>query len=165
MITIVVAVASDGAIGKNGDLLWHLSGDLKRFRKLTTGHAVVMGRKTWESLPKRPLPDRLNVVVTSDRGYEAPGASVVHSIDDALAAESTLGEGHHLFIIGGASIYRQAAPLADSIDLTLVDAVYPDADAHFDLPDMQCWRVAEESEKLTDEKSGLTYRHLTLVKR
>lgn len=163
MITIVVAAAKDGAIGRNGDLLWHLSGDLKRFRLLTTGHAVVMGRKTWESLPKRPLPDRLNVVVTSDSSCDAPGAAIAHSLDEALAVASAHSD--KVFIIGGASIYRQAAHQADAIDLTLVEATYPDADAHFELPDMSMWRVAEKSEKLTDPKSGLSYRHLTLVKK
>lgn len=165
MITIIVAIASDGAIGKNGNLLWHLSGDLKRFKKLTSGHAVVMGRKTWESLPKRPLPGRLNVVVTSAGDYVAPGATLAGSLKEAIdLAYTHEGSDGNIFIIGGASIYRQALPLADAIDLTVVEAEYPDADAHFPIPSPTEWIAVEESEVFTDEKSGLRYRHLTLTR-
>lgn len=161
MVTIIVAAALDGAIGKEGDLLWHLSGDLKRFRRMTTGHAVLMGRKTWESLPRRPLPERLNVVVTSDRNYRAPGAVTVHSPEEGFAA---CGD-HDVYVIGGDSIYRQTMDKADAVDLTLVEATFPDADAFFPMPDEKTWERTCESEPMTDPKSGLSYRHITLRRR
>ena len=165
MVTIIVAAARDGAIGKNGDLLWHLSGDLKRFRQLTTGQVVIMGRKTWESLPKRPLPDRLNIVITRDLSFEAPGALIAHSLKEALElGKNTEGIEKEIFIIGGESIYRQALPLTDAIDFTLIDSVYPDADARFELPDSDKWEITDEGTPLKDEKSGLTYRHQKLVR-
>lgn len=165
MITLIVAVAEDGAIGKDGDLLWHLSGDLKRFKALTTGHSVVMGRKTWESLPRRPLPQRNNIVITHNRGFEAPGAIVTHSIQEAIKKVKdmeTLDD--NFFIIGGSSIYNAFLPLADAIDLTIVKASYPDADAWFSLPNAEDWKVTERSEIQTDEKSGLQYQHLYLTR-
>lgn len=161
MITIIVAAAQDGAIGKGGDLLWHLSGDLKRFKALTTGNAVIMGRKTWESLPKRPLPNRLNVVVTSYSTYDAPGAVVANSIREAI---DSCGD-KEIFIIGGDSIYRQTLPLADAIDFTLVKSQYSDADAFFHIPADAGWEKSCESEIMTDPKSGLSYQHITLLRK
>ena len=92
-LSIIVAIAQNGAIGKNNDLLWHLSGDLKRFKKLTTGHPVVMGRKTWESLPKRPLPGRKNIVFTQNPDFEAEGAEVVHSVNELFKTLKDCDEG------------------------------------------------------------------------
>ncbi len=165
MITIIVATALDGAIGSKGDLLWHLSGDLKRFKSITSGHAVVMGRKTWESLPKRPLPGRFNVVLSSSPEFDAPGAALASSLNEAIekarADENSDGD---IFIIGGASIYRQALPYADMIDLTVVEARYPHADAWFRIPDPSGWDKIQESELLTDGKTGLRYRHITLAR-
>lgn len=163
MITIVVAAALDGAIGKNGNLLWHLGGDLRRFKELTMGHAVVMGRKTWESLPRRPLPGRLNVVVTRDAVYSAPGAFTAPSIEEALeVCTREQGPESHIFVIGGGSIYAQALPLCDSIDLTLVEARFPEADTFFPLPDKKDWETVSRSEPVTDPRSGLVYRHIFL---
>lgn len=162
MLTLIVAAARDGAIGRNGSLLWHISDDLRRFRLLTTGHTVVMGRKTWESIPRRPLPRRRNIVITRDAQYSAPGAIVAHSLDDALSASVTDGM---TFIIGGESIYRQALPLCDTIRLTLVDALFPDADAFFPLPEPHLWHCTEDSGPLTDPQSGLSYRYQTLIRR
>lgn len=166
MITIIVAAAADGAIGKGGDLLWHLSGDLKRFKEITLNHAVVMGRKTWESLPKRPLPDRLNVVISSNKDYDAPGAVVATSLDEGLdLAFEHDGEESEVFVIGGASIYRQALPLADAMDFTLVEATFPDADAWFEIPDKENWEIVDESPLLHDDKSGLDFRHQILLRK
>lgn len=163
MITLIVAVARDGAIGKDGDLLWHLSGDLKRFKALTTGHAVVMGRKTWESLPRRPLPGRTNIVITRNPAFEAPGAVTVNSLPEAVsAAEKAEGDVGDIFIIGGSSVYEAFLPMADAIDLTVVEAEYPDADAWFRLPADGNWQQADASPLLHDEKSGLDYRHILL---
>jgi dihydrofolate reductase len=137
-IALVAAVARGGVIGRDGGVPWHLPEDLARFRSLTTGHAVVMGRRTWDSLPERfrPLPGRRNIVVTRDPDWRADGAERAGSLDDGLAhaAEET-----SVFVIGGAQIYRQALPLADELLLTEIDlevegdAFFPEFDrAAFD---------------------------------
>ncbi|MDE5653626.1 MAG: dihydrofolate reductase [Muribaculaceae bacterium] len=136
MITIIAAVAADGAIGRRGDLLWHIPEDLRHFKSLTLGAPVIMGRLTWESLPKRPLPKRLNIVVTHDPAYDAPGAEVASSLAEAIeiAKASRASEGNpdgDIFIIGGGRIYAAALPLADRLELTEIDAVAPDADTFF----------------------------------
>jgi dihydrofolate reductase len=133
-IALVAAVARGGVIGRDGGVPWHLPEDLARFKSLTTGHAVVMGRKTWDSLPERfrPLPGRRNIVVTRDPGWRADGAEPAGSLDDALART---GEDERVFVIGGAQIYRQALPLADELLLTELDlevggdTFFPEIDA------------------------------------
>lgn len=137
-IDIIAVVAADGAIGRNGDLLWHLPGDLRHFKELTSGHAVIMGRLTWESLPKRPLPGRLNIVVTHDRAYEAPGALLARDLGDALRIVAEKGEGK-AFVIGGGQIYAQAMPMATRLHLTEVIAEAPDADTWFPPLDRREW--------------------------
>ena len=119
-ISLVAAVARGGVIGREGGIPWHLPEDLARFKELTTGHVVVMGRRTWDSLPQRfrPLPGRRNIVVTRDRGWSAAGAERAGSLEEALAAAA--GEAH-VFVIGGGAIYAQALPLADDLVLTEVD--------------------------------------------
>ena len=126
-VALVAAVARGGVIGRNGGLPWHLAEDLARFKSLTTGHAVVMGRKTWDSLPERfrPLPSRRNIVVTRDPDWQADGAEPAGSLDDALVRAA---EDARVFVIGGAQIYRQALPLAGELLLTEIDlAVEGDA--------------------------------------
>jgi dihydrofolate reductase len=120
MIVIIAAVAKNGVIGKDNALPWHLPEDLKHFKALTLGHQVVMGRKTWESLPERfrPLPGRQNIVVTRNAAYVAPGATVVNSL---AAAENAGTSGRDLFVIGGAELYAHALPLADRLELTEID--------------------------------------------
>ena len=113
-LTLVVAIARNGVIGQDNRLPWHLPEDLAHFKALTTGHAVIMGRKTWASLPPkfRPLPQRLNIVVTRDPAFRADGAVVVHSLPDAVAAAGD----KQAFVIGGAEIYGLALPLAERIE-------------------------------------------------
>ncbi|WP_028874209.1 dihydrofolate reductase [Tepidiphilus margaritifer] len=123
---IVAAVARNGVIGRGGALPWRLKSDLRHFRRLTTGHAVLMGRKTWESLG-RPLPDRRNVVVSRDPSFTAPGAEVYPSLD---AARVALADEPVVFVIGGAQLYRQTLPFADRLVITEVDAE-PQGDAFF----------------------------------
>ena len=115
MISIIVAIAENYAIGKNNDLLWHIPGDLKRFKKLTVGHTVVMGKKTYESLPRKPLPERLNIVITDDPGDSFDECITVFTIEDAV---KKLDPAHENFIIRGASVYRQFLPLADRLYIT-----------------------------------------------
>lgn len=157
-IEIIVAAGRDNAIGRRGDLAFHIREDLRRFKSLTMGHPVIMGRKTFESLPKGALPGRRNIVITSQPDYTAPGAEVAHSVDEALGmcrdAEVT-------FIIGGASIYAQALPLADTIHLTRIDADSPDADTFFPEMDVRAWTETPEAPLATDP-SGLPYLFVTL---
>jgi dihydrofolate reductase len=120
MISIIVAVAENGEIGGSGGLLWHISEDLQMFKRVTSGHPVVMGRKTFESLG-RPLPGRTNVVITRNPDFRADGITVVYSLDEALAMFPASEE---VFVIGGGEIYRQAMPIADRLYLTRVSADY-----------------------------------------
>lgn len=147
-VTIVVAVARNGVIGVDNRLPWRLPADLKHFKALTTGHAVIMGRKTWESLPAnfRPLPERLNIVVTRTVGYRAEGATVVHSLAQAIAAAGA----RTAFVIGGAEIYAQALPLATRLEVTEVD-LSVDGDAFFPPLDRDVW---QETARLPQQSAG-----------
>lgn len=122
-ISLIAAVAQNRAIGKDNQLLWHLPEDMRYFRETTRGKTVIMGRKTWESLPDkfRPLPGRRNIVVTRDNHYVADGALLAHSLDEAIAAA---GEDGETFVIGGAELYKQALPLAQRLYLTEVAHAY-----------------------------------------
>lgn len=164
VVTIIVAVARDGAIGRGGDLLFHISDDLRRFKRLTMGHPMVMGRKTFESFPKGPLPGRTNIVVTRRRDYDGRGATVAGSLDEALkiaAAEET----GRIFIIGGGEIYRQAFGIADALELTDIDAAVDDADTFFpEIADAD-WQLTEKSEPMTDPKTIISYSFKTYTRR
>ena len=151
-LAIVVAVAQDGAIGRGGDLLWHLPADLKRFKALTTGHTILMGRKTFESLPKGALPNRRTVVI-SRHTASLPGAEVYPSIADALEALQSLDE--EVYVIGGGEIYRQLLPRTERIYLTRVEAIYPDADTFFPELDMSQWREVERTYFAADAQNEL----------
>src|ERR1700744_2377087 len=118
MITLILAMADNGVIGKDGAIPWRISDDLKRFKQLTIGKPVVMGRKTWDSLPKKPLPERANIVVTRQPGWQADGAVTASSLDDALAKAAQAAE---VMVIGGAEIYRAALANAQRIELTGVN--------------------------------------------
>lgn len=128
---MIVAAGRRGEIGRHGTMIWHLPADLRHFKRITIGAPVIMGRKTWESLPKRPLPGRKNIVVTRQKDYSAPGATVVGSLQEAIAASEP---GEEVFVAGGAEIYRQAYPIARRIYLTAIDAEASDADTFFPLP-------------------------------
>lgn len=142
-MTIIVAVASDGAIGRGGDLLWHISADLKHFKALTLGKCVVMGRKTWESLPRRPLPGRRNIVISSREDYRAEGAEVFRTPAEAFV--SAASDGEEFFIIGGGRIYAEALPMAEALELTEIRRPAPEADTWFPKTDPADWReVAAE---------------------
>lgn len=122
-VSLIVAAARNDVIGRDGSLPWHLPDDLKRFRELTTGHHVIMGRTTHESIG-RPLPGRTNVVLSRSRSYAAQGCTVVHAFDQALSTARTAGE-EEAFVIGGARVYEAALPHADRVYLTRVDAEVP----------------------------------------
>ena len=157
MITLVLAMAKNGVIGKGGAIPWRISDDLKRFKQLTLGKPVIMGRKTWDSLPKKPLPGRPNIVVTRDPGWRAPGAVAETLLDLAISAAGK--ESGDVMVIGGAEIYRALLPRADRIELTEVHRDF-DGDAHFTF-DRTGWReIAREDHVAPD---GLAYSYVTLV--
>jgi dihydrofolate reductase len=146
-LTIIAAVARNGVIGRDNQLLWRLPEDMQRFKALTTGHAVVMGRKTWESLPEkfRPLPNRRNIVVTRDATWRAAGATVAHSLDAAIAAAGEAAA----FVIGGAEIYALALPLATRLELTEIDADFA-GDARFPPFDRAAWRETARERRVAN---------------
>ena len=136
MLSIIVAVASNGVIGNANSLIWHISEDLKNFKRITSGHPVIMGRKTFESLG-RPLPKRTNVVISRQTDLRIEGCTVVHSLEEATALFPAEEEA---FIIGGAQIYKQALPLADRFYLTRVGHAY-EGDTHFPAWDEAEWEL------------------------
>jgi dihydrofolate reductase len=134
-VIIIAALARNGVIGRDNDLPWRISQDLKRFKALTSGHSIVMGRRTWDSIG-RPLPKRVSIVMTRDAEFAAPGASVVHSLEDAIAASP---EGKDVYVIGGAEIYRLALPRATHLELTHVDGDV-EGDTYFPELNWDEWR-------------------------
>lgn len=159
---IIVAIADNNAIGKDNALLWHISEDLKFFKRTTMGCPVIMGRKTFESIG-RPLPKRTNIVVTRG-GFEAPeGVVVVASLEEAFA--SVPGDVERAFVIGGGQIYAQALSLADRLIVTHVHTVIEDADTFFPSIDPSVWSVADRSELQSDPETGYTFEFVEYVKR
>lgn len=143
-VSLIAAMDRNGVIGRDGEVPWRLPSDLRTFKTITMGKPVIMGRKTWESLPA-PLPGRTNLVVTSRRGYEAEGGVVVHSPGDALSrAREEAEEGGEIMVAGGATIYRQLLPLTDRIYLTLVETDVEDGDTHFPSVDWGVWRTVHQ---------------------
>jgi dihydrofolate reductase len=147
MISLIVAVARNGVIGRKGDLPWHLPKDLRRFKALTMGHHLVVGRKTWQEVG-RPLPGRVMVVVTRDPGYRPDGVIVVHSLEEALQVAQGDDE---VFIAGGGEIYRQALPLVDRMYVTRIHAEVA-GDTTFPEVDLTAWRLVERADLEADEK-------------
>ena len=160
-IAMIAAIDQQNAIGLDGDQLVYLSGDLKRFKQLTKGHAIVMGRKTFNALPKGALSDRLNIVLTKNPDLSFPGCTVVTSIEAAIEA----ADGHQkLFIIGGGKVYQSFMHLTQRLYLTHIDHSFEGADTWFPKIYPQKWRVIEKESPFTDDKSGLRYYYETLEK-
>ncbi|MCC8197557.1 MAG: dihydrofolate reductase [Tannerellaceae bacterium] len=157
-ISIIVAIAENNAIGKNQDLLWHLPNDMKRFRHLTTGHPVIMGRKTFESLPKGALPNRKNIILTSVPEHGFVDCFACESMDDALDLCANQGE---VFMIGGAMVYKQALEIADKMYITLVQHTFEDADTFFPEIRYAEWKEVEREDFPADEKHAYPYSFLT----
>jgi len=153
MISIIVAVSEEWGIGKDNDLLWHIPEDLKRFRRLTTGNAVIMGKRTWESLPRKPLPGRKNIVLTDLPGECIDCSVTAYSVEDAL---SKCDSGEEAFVIGGGSVYRQFLPLADRLYITHVHRKAP-ANVYFPRIDMRKWKVVEKEEFREGNEIPYTY--------
>ncbi|MEK7634023.1 MAG: dihydrofolate reductase [Patescibacteria group bacterium] len=173
MINIIAAIGKNLELGKDNKLLWHIAEDFKRFKKITEGHIVIMGRKTYESLPEkfRPLPNRVNIVVTRDLNFTILKRSskdgnfkaiVCNSIEEAIKKAKSYKlqvTSFEVFIIGGASIYKQGIKYADKLYLTLVNQEFPGADAFF--PDYSDFKIVKE-EKHQDEK--YSYKFIELIK-
>lgn len=158
-ISLIVAVAEDRAIGDKGNLLWHLSSDLKRFKAITTGHTIIMGRKTYDSLPNGALPNRRNIVI-SRQLKSLKDAEVYSDIDEALKATS---DEDIVYIIGGGEIYNKTFPRADELHITLVHKSYPEADIRFPEWKLTDWNILKQEQICQDEKNELdsVYYHLT----
>jgi dihydrofolate reductase len=159
-ISIIVAIADDFAIGLNNDLLCHLSGDLKRFKTITTGHQIIMGKRTYESLPKRPLPNRTNVVISDDKNDQFEGCVMVYSIDEAL---EHCGK-NESFIIGGGSIYRQFLPFANKLYLTVIHHKFV-ADTYFPVVNYEVWKTIHSEEFLQGEENPYDYTFMILERK
>ncbi len=160
MITLIAAAAENNALGKDNDLLWHLPEDFKRFKQITSGHYIIMGRKTFESFPK-PLPNRTHIIITRQKEYLADGCLVVHSLEEALEISP---QNEEVFIIGGAQIYKQALPFADKIDLTRVH-IELDADAFFPEFNTSEWNLVFSEKHFKDEKHQFDYAFETYIKK
>lgn len=153
MINIIVAISDNYAIGRGGDMPWHISADLKYFKKATSGSAVIMGRLTWESLGCRPLKNRLNIVVSSTV-QQTRGMVAVPSLEDALALTDAF---ENVFVIGGGQLYRSAMPLAERLLVTHVHTTVSDADTFFPEIDMDRWQQVSVSETQTDPATGYDF--------
>lgn len=160
MIILIAAVAQNNALGKNNDLLWHLPNDFKRFKEVTSGHYIIMGRKTFESFPK-PLPNRTHVIITRQENYQPQGCIVVDSLEKAIAS---CPENEDIFIIGGGEIYTQSIGIADQLDITRVHQSF-DADVYFPEIDLEIWKLTSETKNLKDEKHLFDYSFQTFTRK
>lgn len=162
IISIIAALSENGAIGNKNQLIYRLPNDMKRFKTLTTGHTIVMGRKTFESFPKGALPNRRNIVLSRSEDFSPEGADVFRTLPDAL---QSCGEDEEVFVIGGASIYRQAMPLANRLYLTFVENTPEEADTFFPPIDYDKWIISNEEVHEADEKHAYRYCFTDFVRK
>lgn len=160
MITIIAAIAENNALGKDNQLIWHLPADLKRFKKVTLNHHIIMGRKTFESLGK-PLPNRTTIIITRNKNYKVDNCIVVNSLQEAIEAAKS---DENPYILGGAEIYKQALEIADKLDLTFVHHKF-EADAFFPNIDLNIWKEATREDFETDENNKYNYSFVTYLKK
>ncbi len=151
-LTIIAAIANNNALGKDNQLIWHLSADLKRFKKLTTGHHIIMGRNTFESIGK-PLPNRTTVIITRNKNYKQESCIVVHSLEEAL---KVVKNDDSPYIIGGAQIYKQSIDLVDKLDITMVHHDF-EADVFFPKIDLFIWKEISREYFKSDKKNQYNY--------
>lgn len=161
-IAIIVALDEQNGIGRQGGLLCHLPADLKHFKEITSGHCVIMGRKTYESLPKGALPNRTNIVLTSGNAEDYPGCLVARSLEEAL---TRCKEEEFVFIIGGGEIYRASLHLADTLYITRIHHLFGDADTFFPKVDDDAWELIEEEKHEKDEKHDFGFSFLTYMRK
>lgn len=160
MITLIAAIADNNAIGAKNSLLWHLPNDFKRFKQITTGHHIIMGRKTFESFPK-PLPNRIHVVISRQNDFSPEGCIVVSNLEAAL---STCPKNEPLFVIGGGEIYNQFIDKADFLDITRVHQEF-EGDTFFPKIDMNQWELTSEIHNSKDEKHQYNYSFQTYARK
>jgi dihydrofolate reductase len=158
MLSLIVAISENNAIGKAGDLLCYLPDDLKHFKALTTGATVVMGKKTFFSLPRRPLPNRRNIVLTRDLNFTYENTEVAHSIEDLQTMIST---DEMVFIIGGGEVYKQFLPLVNELQITHIHHTWEDADTFFPEIDPTIWQCVKEEKHFADEKHDYAFTFAT----
>ncbi len=160
MITMIAAAAENNALGKDGTLVWHLPDDFKRFKKLTSGHHIIMGRKTWESL-ERPLPNRTHLIITRNKDYTAEGGIVFHNMEDALVYAN---DDENTFIIGGGEIYTMGLDYASHIELTRVHGTF-EADAFFPEIDLSKWELVTTVSHEKDDRHNYAFTYETYRKK
>ena len=161
MVKAIVAVDENWAIGRQGDLLCHLPADMRHFKQMTMGYSIVMGRKTFESFPRRPLPGRQNIVITRNRDWQYTDVTVAHSVEEAIEAAMT----DDVFIIGGAQVYEQALPLVAVLELTVIHARWASADAFFPALDMSEWQEVSREHHASDHRNAYEFDFVTLKRR
>ena len=154
MISIIVAIAENYAIGKKGDLLCHMPSDLKHFKEITSGRTVLMGERTFLSLPKHPLPNRRNIVLTDVKGKTFEGAETVYSLDELVAK---VGNDEEAFVIGGGMVYRQMMERADKLYITHIHHSWDDADTFFPVIDPKIWKQISAEKHFADENNPYDY--------
>lgn len=160
MLTLIAATSTNNALGKDNQLVWHLPDDFKRFKSLTSGHYIIMGRKTFESFPK-PLPNRTHVIITRQKNYEAPeGCIVVPSLEKAI---EVCPKNDEVYIIGGGEIYKQSIDIADKVELTRVHTTV-EADAFFPEINPEKWKIVFEEHHEKDEKHAFDFTFQTFIK-
>ena len=160
-IHAIVAIDENGAIGRQGDLLCHLPADMRHFKEVTMGHSIVMGRKTFDSFPRRPLPGRQNIVITRDPKWAYPGVTVAHGLDEAIAT----AQNDTVFIIGGAQIYELALPRVEVLHLTRIHARWASADVFFPALDMTQWQEVDREHHASDHRNAYEFDFITLKRR
>lgn len=160
MIILIAAIANNNELGKNNEIIWHLPDDFKRFKQLTTGHHIIMGRKTFESFPK-PLPNRTHIVISRQKNYAPDGCIVVGNLKDAI---EKCPQDQDVFIIGGAQIYELALPICDKLELTKIDGSF-DADAFFPAINKEEWQLENEEFHAQDDKHAFEFCYQTFLKR
>lgn len=157
VISIIAAIGANRELGKDNDLLWRIPADWKRFKEITSGHTVIMGRKTFESINAKPLKNRRNIVITRQKGYPGNGAEVVDSWEVALQLAEP---GEEVFILGGAQIYDLFLPIADRLYLTHVHRFFDEADTWFPEYNPDNWEIIEQTDIHDDEEAGLSYSYI-----
>jgi dihydrofolate reductase len=161
-LSIIAALDTNNAIGKNNQLLAYLPGDLKRFKQLTTGHTIIMGRKTYQSLPNGALPNRRNIVISSNSTFNAPGCEVVKSIEEAIII---CNPGEEVFIIGGGSVYRAFLPLCHKLYLTHIHHTFDNADTFFPHIDYNQWEEVYREDVTNDPKTPISYSFCNYIRK
>ena len=162
MLNLIVAISENNAIGKAGDLLCHLPNDLKHFKEITTGATIVMGKNTFFSLPRRPLPNRRNIVLTSDIAFTYDHTEVAHSIDELY---TMIGEEEEVFIIGGGKVYEQFIDKVDKLYITHIHHTWQDADTFFPEISPDIWQCISQEHHETDDKHLYPYTFANYIKR